>query len=135
FPVVDSNDPSKVLGALTRQKVISMYNRETLKENLVSGLAKELKTIDRSTPTKVASGYSIMEVALPDSFVGKTLAELKLRNTFGLEVLMIKHLRNIFENKSDPEIVSPDPHYKLGLSDRLILFGEDKKLNHFINLH
>ena len=135
FPVVDSNDSSKVLGALTRQKVISMYNRETLKENLVSGLAKELKTIDRSTPTKVASGYSIMEVSLPDIFIGKSLAELKLRNTFGVEVLMIKHLKNIFENESDPEIVSPDPHYKLGLSDRLILFGEDKKLNQFLNQH
>ncbi len=96
FPVVDSNDPSKVLGAVTRQKVISIYNRETLKENLVSGLAKELKTIDRSSPIKVASGYSIMEVSIPDSFIGKSLTELKLRNNFGLEVLMIKHLKDIF---------------------------------------
>ena len=135
FPVVDSDDPSKVLGALTRQKVISIYNRETLKENLVSGLAKELKTIDRSTPTKVASGYSIMEVTLPDSFLGKSLSELKLRNNFGVEVLMIKHLRDVFENKHEPEILSPDPHYKLRLSDRLVLFGEDKSLNHFINHH
>jgi CIC family chloride channel protein len=135
FPVVDSDDSSKVLGALTRQKVISIYNRETLKENLVSGLAKELKTIDRSSPTKVAPGYSIMEVILPDSFIGKSLSELKLRNTFGVEVLMIKHLRDIFEDKNEPEIVSPDPQYKLKLSDRLVLFGEDKKLNHFINQH
>ena len=133
FPVVDSNDPSKVLGAVTRQKVISIYNRETLKENLASGLAKELKTIDRTTPTKVAADYSIIEFPLPDSFIGKSLAELKLRNNFGLEVLMIKHLKNIFENQSESEIVSPDPHYKLKSSDRLILFGEDKKLNNFIS--
>ena len=46
---------------------------------------------------------------------------------------LIKHLKNIFENQSESEIVSPDPHYKLKLSDRLILFGEDKKLNNFIS--
>ena len=132
FPVVDSNDPLKVLGAVTRQKVISIYNRETLKENLASGLAKELKTIDMSTPTKIASGYSIMEVTLPNSFIGKSLSELKLRNNHGLEVLMIKHLKDFLENKGEPEIVTPDPHYKLKLSDRLVVFGEDKKLNEFI---
>ena len=132
FPVVDSNNPSKVLGAVTRQKVISIYNRETLKENLASGLAKELKTINRGTPTKVASGYSIMEVSLPDTFLGKSLSELKLRNNFGLEVLMIKHLKDIFENRQEPEIVTPDPHYKMKLSDRLIVFGEDKKLQEFL---
>ena len=132
FPVVDSNNPSKVLGAVTRQKVISIYNRETLKENLASGLAKELKTINRGTPTKVASGYSIMEVSLPDTFLGKSLSELKLRNNFGLEVLMIKHLKDIFGNRQEPEIVTPDPHYKLKLSDRLIVFGEDKKLKEFL---
>ena len=135
FPVVDSEDHSKILGAVTRQKVISIYNRETLKENLATGLAKELKTIDKSTPTTVAAGYSIMEVDLPDSFLGKSLAELKLRNNYGLEVLMIKHLKDFLENKVESEIVTPDPHYKLKLSDRLVVFGEDKKLNHFINQH
>jgi chloride channel protein, CIC family len=132
FPVVDSNDPSKVLGAVTRQKVISIYNRETLKENLATGLAKELKTIDKSSPIKVATGYSIMEITIPDSFLGKTLSELKLRNNFGLEVLMIKHLKDFLENKGEPEIVTPDPHYKLRLSDRLVVFGEDKKLDDFL---
>jgi CIC family chloride channel protein len=135
FPVVDSHDPSKVLGAVTRQKVISIYNRETLKENLASGLAKELKTIDRSTPTKIAAGYSIMEVPLPDHFLGKSLSELKLRNNYGLEVLMIKHLKNIFEDRGEPEIVTPDPYYKLKASDQLIVFGEDKKLREFTNSH
>ncbi len=135
FPVIDSDDSSKVLGAITRQKVISIYNRETLKENLASGLAKELKTIDKTAPIRVAKGYSIMEISLPESFMGKTLSELKLRNNYGLEVLMIKHLKDFLEDESEPEIVTPDPQYKLKSSDRIVLFGEDKKLNHFINSH
>lgn len=135
LPVVDSNHPLKVLGAITRQKVISVYNRESLRENLPSGLAKELKTIDRISPTRVAIDYSIMEINLPDSFLGKSLSELKLRNKFGLEVLMIKHSKDVFESQNHYEIETPDPDYKLKISDRLIVFGKDEKLQQFLNNH
>jgi trk system potassium uptake protein TrkA len=38
-------------------------------------------------------GYSIVELAVPDSFVGKTLRELKLRNKYGIEVIAVKDLQ------------------------------------------
>ncbi len=135
FPVVDSKNPSKVLGAITRQKVISVYNRESLREDLASGLAKELKTIDRIRPIKVAADYSIMEVNLPDAFLGKSLMELKLRNSHGIEVLMIKHLKDAFDVHSQSEIETPDPNYKLKNSDSLIVFGKDEKLKEFFDHH
>ncbi len=134
FPVIDSNDPKIVLGAITRQKVLSIYNRETLKENLASGLAKELKTLDKSAPTKVAAGYSIMELHVPNIFLGKTLSEIKVRNNYGLEVLMIKQIKDMFDDKSEPIIITPDPNYKLKNSDRLVVFGNDDKLENFIHI-
>lgn len=135
FPVVDTNDPSSVLGAITRQKVISVYNRESLREDLASGFAKELKTIDMIKPIKVAADYSIMEINLPEAFLGKSLIDLKLRNTHEIEVLMIKHLKDIFDTHSPSEIVTPDPNYKLKITDRLIVFGKDDKLKQFFNHH
>ncbi len=133
LPVVDSNNPSKVLGAITRQKVISVYNRESLREDMAFGLAKELKTIDRIRPIKVAADFSIMEVNLPDSFVGKSLIDLKIRTTYGIEVLMIKHSKDIFDSQNESEIVSPDPNYKLKTYDRLIVFGKEEKLKNIFN--
>ncbi len=136
FPVVSSENRKEVLGAITRQKVLSIYNRETLKENLASGLAKELKTLDKSTPTQVAAGYSIIETHVPNLFLGKTLSEIKLRNNYGLEVLMIKNIKDMFDQKSEPTILTPDPNYKLKNADRLVLFGNDDKLENFIkNIH
>ena len=132
FPVVSSSDTKVVLGAITRQKVLSIYNRESLKENLASGLANELKTLDKSKPTKVAAGYSIIEIQVPNLFLGKTLAEIKLRNNYGLEVLMIKHIKDIYDQKSEPTIITPDPNYKLKTADRLVVFGNDTKLESFI---
>ncbi|GBD86762.1 H(+)/Cl(-) exchange transporter ClcA [bacterium BMS3Abin03] len=132
IPVVDSVDKTKVYGAITRQEVISIYNRESLKINLANGLSRELKTIIPTTSAKIATGYSISEQAVPSSFVGKSLAELKIRNRYGLEILMIKQHKDFFaDDRSEPEIITPDPNYKLKATDTIVIFGNDKKIEEF----
>lgn len=133
FPVVDSQASNKILGAITREEVISIYNRESLKVDLANGLSKELKTIEKShTTAKVATGYSISEQAIPSQFFGKSLSELRIRNMFGLEVLMIKQQHEFLsESRKEPEIVTPDPSYKLKRGDILVVFGMDKKIDEF----
>jgi len=129
FPVVDLESPNKILGAVTRQEVISIYNRESLKVNLASGLSKELKSIKNTTTAKVATGYSIAELGVPKKFIGKSLVELKIRNEFGLEVLMIKQPKEFLTDvNSEVEIITPDPEYKLKRTDTLVIFGADDKI-------
>ena len=135
FPVVDPENPNKILGAVTRQEVISIYNRESLKVNLASGLSKELKSIKNTTTAKVAAGYSIAEFGVPKKFIGKTLVELKIRNKFGLEVLMIKQPKEFLTDiNSEPEIITPDPEYKLKRTDTLVIFGADEKIDNLRKL-
>ena len=133
FPVVDTQGSNKILGAITREEVIAVYNRESLKVDLANGLSKELKTIQQSNTTaKIASGYSICEELIPSQFIGKSLSELRLRNKFSLEVLMIKqHQGFLSESGKDPEIVTPDPTHKLKRGDILVLFGMDQKIEEF----
>ncbi len=129
FPVVDPENPNKILGAIRRQEVISVYNRESLKVNLASGLSKELKSIKHTATAKVATGYSIAELSVPKKFIGKSLVELKIRNEFGLEVLMIKQQKEFLTDVgSEPEIITPDPDYKLKRTDTLVIFGADEKI-------
>jgi CIC family chloride channel protein len=131
FPVVDPESPNKILGAVTRQEVISIYNRESLKVNLASGLSKELKSIEHTATAKVATGYSIAELGVPKSFIGKTLVELKIRNEFELEVLMIKQQKDFLADvKLEAEIMTPDPDYKLKGTDTLVIFGSDKRIDY-----
>ena len=134
FPVVNSLKPDEVLGAITRQKVLSIYNRESLKVNLASGFAKELKSLDITVPAKIAEGYSIIERHVPSQFVGKNLAEIRIRNKFGLEVLMIKHHSNLYADKQEMKIFTPDPEYKLQSTDTLVLFGTDERIENFIKV-
>ena len=135
IPVVAIDGTKKTLGAITRQEVIAIYNQESLKLNLASGLTNELKSIEKSTPVSIAAGHSISEESVPLTFIGKSMIELKIRNNFGLEVLMIKQHKDLFSDEEDDiEIVTPDPNYKLKRTDSLVLFGLDEKIQEFKRL-
>jgi len=134
IPVIDTVDGYKILGAVTRQEILSIYNRESLKANLADGLSKELKSIRKTSLSSVASGYSIVELPVNRQYAGKSLAELKLRNRFGLEVLMIKQSKEFLDDSPEQEkIITSDPHYQLKEHDKLVLFGKDENIETFRN--
>jgi CIC family chloride channel protein len=134
IPVIDISAGYRILGSVTRQEVLSIYNRESLKVNLADGLSKELKSIQESTPSSVAAGYSIAEIPVSQEHIGKSLSELKLRNNFGLEVLMIKQPKELFDDSTEKEnIIASDPHYRLQEDDKLVLFGKDENIERFRN--
>ena len=106
---------------------MTAYNRETLKYNLSDGLASEFKTIQKHTSSKVAEGYSIIEKNAPGHLTGKTIVDLRIRNEYGLEVLMIKHRKDRF-GEGEEEIIIPDANYRIEPGDRLVLFGSDDSI-------
>ncbi len=130
FPVVSMHDQGKIIGTVLRQDVISAYNRESIKFDIADGLARELKTINKMKSANVTEGHSIVERSVKPEFVGKTLKELRLRNKYGLEVLMIR--QNSFDLSDDSDsgnIIFPAPNYKIKGNDTLILFGSDEVIN------
>jgi Trk K+ transport system NAD-binding subunit len=131
IPVI-SDDDSKILGAISRQEVLLIYNHESLKLNLADGLSSELKTITDSSSSTVAAGYSMAEVNVPTELIGKSLSELKIRSNYGLEVLMIKKPPEMFDESKEKElIISADPNYKLKWGDKLVVFGRDENIERF----
>ena len=83
----------------------------------------------------MATGYSIAELGMPKRFIGKTLVELKIRNEFGLEVLMIKQQKAFLADVNlEAEIITPDPDYKLKRTDTLVIFGADEKVENLRQL-
>jgi CIC family chloride channel protein len=135
IPVISTDGKKEILGAITRQEVIEIYNRESRKLNLASGLTNELKLIEKSTPVNIAADHSISEENVPLTFIGKTLVELKIRSNFGLEVLMIKQHKDLFSDEDDEiDIITPDPNYKLKRTDSIVLFGLDEKIEDFRKL-
>ncbi|MDX1699952.1 MAG: chloride channel protein, partial [Melioribacteraceae bacterium] len=134
LPVVLRSDPLRPIGTIWRDDIINAYNQESLKHNLTDELAENLKRIEKTKISKVSEGYSIVEKRSIPSFVGRSLAELRLRNKFGLEVLMIKQQMDAFSDSRDEfNIIMPDPDYILKEDDILVMFGSDKNISHINN--
>lgn len=71
----------------------------------------------------VIEGYSIVDLAPPASFTGKTLGELDLRNKYGVQVIIIKEI--IPENV----VVIPTASHVIKDSDLLVVMGKNEDLD------
>jgi trk system potassium uptake protein len=70
----------------------------------------------------LAEDFEVMDVGVPDSFHGKTLKELKLRENFGVFVIAVKELvptRFVF---------LPGPDFIVKPSDILVMIGREADL-------
>ena len=90
-------------------------------------LARAIAKHDVVDFLEVAEGYSIAEIDVPDGSRGKTLAEADLRKKSGLTVLCI---RRVAEDPKNPRtVVIPQPSDTLEPDDKLIVFGETRKID------
>lgn len=129
LPVVNENDETKIIGVISKHDVLDIYNKESIKHDLADALTKEIKSLKQINISRIADGYAIVERIPSSEFVGKTLAELRLRNKYGLEVLMIKKTKELFdETEIKSEIVMPGYDYKISNNDILVLFGPEDKI-------
>jgi hypothetical protein len=129
LPVIENMTNRKVVGVLSRMDILSIYNKETLKNDLAEGFAREILTLNQSRVSRIADGYVIIERKPRYDFVGKTLAELKVRNNYGIEILMIKKSKELFEEKvQEKKLIMPDHNYTLESDDILVLFGTEENI-------
>lgn len=134
IPVISNEGETKIYGVITRQEILSIYNKETIKLSLADGLSSEIKTMGDTGYSSVAAGYSIAELSINQELIGQSLSELQIRNRFGIEVLMIKHPQEIFDDDTEKDIiVSADPNYKLKRRDKIVVFGKDENIEKFKN--
>lgn len=71
---------------------------------------------------RLSDGFSVQEIAIPQSWQGRTLRELMLRQNYDITVVALK---DVLTNRITP---TPDPDVKLKESDTLLVAGNDKSL-------
>lgn len=70
----------------------------------------------------LGEGYSIIEVTVPKSWVGKTLMELQVRRKYSIQIVMIKQM------VPSSIILIPDGDFIVKDSDVLVVAGKDDDL-------
>ncbi len=129
FPVVSGMTNNKITGTISRNDVISAYNRETIKDNMPDAFSYELEQIGNNKQRKVFNGYSVMEIKAPEKFIGKTISSLGVRKNFGLTILMIRTKHSPYSEKAnDGSLLMPEPNYIIQEGDILLLFGANENI-------
>lgn len=118
------NITAKVVGP-DHEKILSKLGiKHTVNPERESArrLAKRLFSPEVMDFIPLAPGFSIMDLAPNEQIAGKSLAELQMRQKYGVQVVAVHELV--------PERwhVVPDPHMKLKDSDVLVVLGKDDDL-------
>jgi trk system potassium uptake protein TrkA len=64
---------------------------------------------------------SIVEIIVPDEFHGKTIADLKLRSRFGLNLIAVSH--------NGKFVINPEPNDRLEKGSAMVVIGSNRDIN------
>ncbi len=111
-----TEDHAKILDAVGATEVIYPEKDMAVKTALRLSCPSILEYLP------LTSGIGIEEIAPPEKFIGKSLRDLDLINTYGIQVLAIKELI--------PEKITfvPRADFVIKDSDILVIMGEEKAL-------
>ncbi len=125
LPVVSSDASSKLVGMVWQKDILDAYQKDIERKDMVATMVDKIQSSNPQNEILFLEGYSISEVEVPASFIGKTIKELNIRAEFGVDVLSIKR-----QGRSEPEVsVFPGPDFKLEENDLLTIAGEIKRIN------
>ncbi len=93
--------------------------------DIAEKLAVKLNSENVYDYIEIDSEYSIFEIAVPESWHGRTLVDENPRGKYGLNVLLIKKGKNI--------VPSPKPSYIFEDGDHILAFGSTEKILSFTN--
>jgi trk system potassium uptake protein TrkA len=105
-------------------------------EDSAERLARSLDMKGVQDSLKLSENYSIIEVEVPEMYVGKTIQAVDFRSRFNINVITIKRFvaeRGVFGVHEKPNImgvISPDT--KLRKKDVLVLFGTTKDIERLL---
>lgn len=129
LPVIELQH-NKVVGMLWKEDIIKAYLEEVDTIDLANELADNFDLKNEYNLLHTRVGFAITEIVPPIFIVGKSINSLNLYNKYGLNLLAIKS--NV---KNDNKIIpNPDGDYIIQEKDSIVIAGETKNIQMFVNL-
>lgn len=125
LPVVHPQDRRKVQGMVWQKDILDAYHKEIERKDMAATLVDRIQMSSSRREISFMEGYSIAEVQVPKSFVGKSIKELNIRATYAVDVLSIKQIKG----EGVAVKAFPGPDYVLKADDLIIVAGLINKLN------
>lgn len=112
-----SDDHGKILTAIGAHQIVYPERDVAIR------MAKELTNPNLIEHIPLAPEYSIVTIAAPQKFVGKTLKELQLRNKYGVEVIAVKDVLK------DKFYMIPGADFRIDTDNALLIIGEKNNID------
>ena len=129
----------RIISPLQERILRSMGIKEliSIEKEMGVQLAKSLSSKGIGRYVAISQRHSLIETAVPEKFVKKSLKDLSPRTQYGINIVGIKINEPTVQD--DGEITYnlmmtdiPDPNYLLKKDDILVISGTDDNLNKFI---
>lgn len=114
-----NDDHGQILKLIGAMEIIYPEKEEAVR------LAHRLTIPNLIEHIPLASEYSIVEIAVPDNFVGKSLKELQLRSKYNVEVIAVKDVLQ------DTLHLIPEADVKIKPDSVLMVIGKEVDINKF----
>jgi len=125
LPVVDIEEGIKQVGMVWLKDINDILQVEMDKIEHTTDLASKISKINKEHDISFMPGYVIAEIQVPEMFIGRTIAGLKIRSEYGIDIISIKN------NTPKGVVIKalPKPDYILKSTDTMIVAGEAKMVN------
>ena len=124
LPVVDDSNGSEIIGSIWQHDIIETYNKQIFLRDMSGEVSGEIRRMGTKKIVPVIDKYHLVQLEAPNIFIGKTLAELKIRSHYGVDVLLVKKEMK----RGGPGTIQPDAQYVVEMGDTLLIFGEKESL-------
>jgi trk system potassium uptake protein TrkA len=104
----------------------------SLEDEVSNNVAEQLINPSVLMSIQLPDNYEIVEIVAPNSIVGRTLADIGLREKYNLNLVTL--LRKQTDEKHHIMGV-PDPKTVIEIADIIIIFGTDKNIDRFIEIN
>lgn len=130
LPVVDENQALN--GEVIRTSIVHQYQELLIHAESAKALDSSMKFIHKTYHEKseVMPGFFIARINAPSAFVNQSLRSLNARQSYGVDILLIRRREGVQERD-----IIPDVNDKLHSTDQLIIFGEQAKVELLCNAH
>jgi CIC family chloride channel protein len=117
----------RLIGVIWPEDVIERYNTEVFKRDMAHGMASAMRQEANTGFAPTARDSAVAEVPIPPEFVGRTIQELKIRQDYGVSVLMIKQTPSGGQERLR---TGPGADYTFEPGDVMLVLGSDEALRH-----
>jgi len=131
FPVVDKENRLKLVGCISKDDVIEIYNSEMLRRDMVTSFSSYINLIPEYKQISLRDGKILSEIHVPDEFINKTLKEINIRDRYGIEVILIKQ-GGKDEDNEEKELIFPTPEYEFNKDDSILIIGSHLNVKQLI---